>query len=1417
MKREFNVRFFALLIGATAFLAVGVHFLHGYQVKHNAKLLLDQALQAEEKGQLNQASELLSTYLIYVPDDQETLAKYGFLLDGMSGRNPALRVRAFMVLEKALRLDPDNQEVRRRAVQMAMDLGRYSDALEHLKFLPDDSQTKQWTGQCQEAEGHFELARKSYDEARTQDPKQIRSYLSLAMLLNRHLNLPSEAEKVMDELAAKNSDSFSAFLARANYFKELKDFKRAAEALERARKLAPDKGDVIVAAAELELAASASKDFDPKKAAALLERGLQVYPKDARMYLLMAQLEEQSQHRPEAIAVLRRGAKAVPQNADILWRLTDLLLTQGETAREEITGMRQLGVPQARLDFLEARALINDRKWWDAIQKLERIRPDLDNQPALLLQTDLNLGLAYGQVGEPDQQYDAFRQAAKTDPTSGAACQGMTSALLSLGRTQEAIELSLSRTSVAPEAAIEAARLIILKNLRLPEDRRQWDRVERVLADCSPIKPSPADLPILTAEYSAARGQLDEARRVLEQAIAKGPDRVEFWVALADLADREKSSERALALLDEAQAKFGDKVEVRLARASYWAKRKGKPARQALAKLETTPKAFSPDDQAKLLRGLARAYWQLGDAREATRILQRLGDVRPWDLGIQLLLLDLALQGGDESILLSKIEQLKKLEGPEGVWCRYARACYLIWQAQQKKGDNFEEAGRLLAEAAGQRPNSSRIARRQGDIDDWRGETSSALKNYLRAIELGEHDTGLIRRSVELLYARNRIPEALDILQRLPEGTPVSSDLQRLAAQVFAQAHDFGRARELAQKAVSGQSKDFRDHLWLGQILDASAQAEKRPAEKVRLAQQAEKAFRQAAQLSGDVPDPWVALISFLARSGFNHDAETALQEMERRFSPDKTPLPLAYGYEATGQTDKARKLYESALATLAGSKSKDNKVLVLRAVTGFFLRANQVERAEPLLQQLIAMKIESPEESAWATRILSIILSNKGDYSHKREALALLGIEGGDISPSGEPETSEDLRAKALVLAAQSRSSLRRRAIPLLESLMERQPTAEDQFLLAQLYEGAGDWAKAKLRFASLLASNNGNPRYLAAYTLALLRHQEQAESKACLERLTHLPQVVDPFILTEIHARILAAQHNVSEAVKQVQSYVDGKTSEADLDQRLERSALLLESLQQAFPAERDFAAGAEKLYRQSVLRHPEKTLLLAAFLSRQGRQKEALGLCSEAWQKCPSADVALTTMSVLHQGPLDPDQYDRVDGWFKEAMTKNPKAVTTLMVFQADLRLLQGRDLEAVSLYRQVLEHDSRNPTALNNLAWILALKQGKGEEALEFAQQALQIIGPNPSLLDTRGVIYLTMGKAEQAIQDLQTAVEERPTATYCFHLARAQAMAQNLDKAKEAFRKAKDLGLTPDRLDQLERGEYAKLGLALGIN
>ena len=449
----------------------------------------------------------------------------------------------------------------------------------------------------------------------------------------------------------------------------------------------------------------------------------------------------------------------------------------------------------------------------------------------------------------------------------------------------------------------------------------------------------------------------------------------------------------------------------------------------------------------------------------------------------------------------------------------------------------------------------------------------------------------------------------------------------------------------------------------------------------------------------------------------------------------------------------------------------------------------------------------------------MSIVLATRGDYQSSQKALAQLNLLDERNDPAGtQNEISEDLRIKAIVLAVQLGSHQRRRAISILEKLMERQPTSDDQFLLAQLYEGVGDWPKAKQRFTALLAADGDKPQFLVSYALALVRHQELEECQSLFSKLERLSDAVDPFVLTEIKARLQAARHKPEEAVAQVRNYVRAKSAKSDdLAIRLELGATLLDTLNQVSLVDKVLAVEAEKMYRECVSLRPEKALSLASFVCRLGRLNEALNWCDRARFSCALVQVIQVAIAVLHQGPVNTEHLERVDQRLKEAMAREPKSILAFMVFQGDLRLLQGHYDEAITIYRKVLAQDNRNAIALNNLAWILALNKGKGPEALNLAQQAVQVTGPIPSVLDTRGVIYSSMGQIELAVKDLETAVMEKPSPINCFHLARAFLEAKNTDRAKQAYRQAKNLRFNSERLDPLEKTVYPKLRAELEAN
>ena len=144
-------------------------------------------------------------------------------------------------------------------------------------------------------------------------------------------------------------------------------------------------------------------------------------------------------------------------------------------------------------------------------------------------------------------------------------------------------------------------------------------------------------------------------------------------------------------------------------------------------------------------------------------------------------------------------------------------------------------------------------------------------------------------------------------------------------------------------------------------------------------------------------------------------------------------------------------------------------------------------------------------------------------------------------------------------------------------------------------------------------------------------------------------------------------------------------------------------------------------------------------------------------------------------------------------------------------ADLRTLQGNYPEAEAIYRRSLGANRDNVEALNNLAWQLALREHNPEEALRLVDRALDIAGPNPTLLDTRAVVLMQLNQGDKAVEALREAVSSQPDIPIrYFHLARAYQMTNAPTKAREALERSKVLGLNEETIDPLERGTYRKL-------
>jgi tetratricopeptide (TPR) repeat protein len=209
--------------------------------------------------------------------------------------------------------------------------------------------------------------------------------------------------------------------------------------------------------------------------------------------------------------------------------------------------------------------------------------------------------------------------------------------------------------------------------------------------------------------------------------------------------------------------------------------------------------------------------------------------------------------------------------------------------------------------------------------------------------------------------------------------------------------------------------------------------------------------------------------------------------------------------------------------------------------------------------------------------------------------------------------------------------------------------------------------------------------------------------------------------------------------------------------------------------------------------------------------------MAILSRAWKICPPEQVAVAALSIYDAQTSTPSQRKQVEVWLSEASQKRPDLVL-LSNKLAAIWIRQGRFDEAEAVYRRIVESNPENAEGLNNLAWLLALRDEKNtQDALDLINKAIDYQGRVPSLLDTRAVVYIRAGSFDKAIEELEEAqkLDDR-NPNVPLHLAWARYGEGRNDKAKQAFNEALRLGWSPERSDPLEREFIDKVRQALGL-
>lgn len=1452
MRFTINWRFLLKLIAAVVVVAVPVHLLHRYQVRKQVDVFLRHADEARDKKEPEREINFLRRYLMARPDDLDTRERLARALckNAKSGRQ---LTEGYLAVEDVLRRDPERHDLRRFAIDFALDprLGLYAEARVHIDYLldpkrrPNDGELEGLYARSLALQGHFGESSADvkgawhwYERSIGHRKDLIDSYIGLAGILRFQLRQPDEADRLVaamlgvdrndpkkqDVEAAKNLENFRTFIYLAEYWRSLnrendeaaavapavaraqsppKPLVRdaVAHAVEKARSLAPDDLEVLLLAAEVSrdrarhrAAAREQEQAQQARAEArqLLARAMELHPKSSRVYLAAAALDAETKSLAEALATIRKGREILPDARELTLALLDYQIRSADArgATETLDRLAATGLSPVLMDYHHARILALEERWLDASLVLAAVREEAASDPVLSRQIHFLLAQCSVQVGEYDNALAAF-QRARPDNTSDP--------------------------------------LWIAAMLGIAEMQSSLGQLEEALATYRELKDyaGGAWVHILRLEMLRTLGEPDEKRDWAAALAARDAADQHF-------PDPDKAPTDLLILKAELDAFRGNHDAARKALEALRKERlRELPVRLAVAVEE----ARSGDPQAAAAT-LADAEKDLGDSQPLRLARARLWvESKPSDLAARLEslaagaekfprseqrrllrgLADLAQDNGCAELAGNVLKKLAVLQ-PDDLSVK------LILFDRALQADRFEDAAAMQREIQRIDGETGTFARfSKAVLALWRAQKRNdrsgleEARMLLEAVELKRPHWGRAALALAVLHdVRGEPDTAIDkFREALAKGETSPAALRRYMELLTSRLR-FEEARDVLHKldesAALGRDArrlaaeiERRTGNLAGAIqhaIQAVPPDSTNPKDQLWLGQlfwaarddkKAEAALRKATDLDPAAVEGWLVLIQFLKATNRPDDARKALETAKDKVEKSEQSLFLGRAYTLIGDYNSAASAFEKA------SAERPAHVPALQAKAQFLFLTGDLPAARLAFESVVHLKSATPEEREAALTMLAFAFAADQDYETSRRALETLEL----LRPKTATETPAQKRYRILILARQNDRASRLEAIRLLEE-DRGSLTAADQFLLAQLHNAVGNRPQVRVVMADLLRRPGAAkvPLYLSFYAAWLLSEGDPDEAAKWVDRLKEVRG--DALETAILEARLLAARKQLPEARSILLKRAEMAKSPLDAIAQVCEDIGLFEE--------------AEKLFHRYVAEaqasNPRAPLKLAMFYGRHNRVADALKICESISAGVPVSEVADVVVTVLYLAKSrSPEDIARAYRWLEAMAAKFPGQ--PLFRQLGDIRNLQGDYAAAIDQYRLAIAANPKDAQSLNNLAFLLSAREKKHDEALKLMGQARRAAGPdNPNLLDTEAIILLNKGEFVAARQPLERILTVGPNAVAYFHLAQVEQAAERDLEARVAWKHAADLGIKRDDLHPLERPAFDQLAKEL---
>jgi tetratricopeptide (TPR) repeat protein len=416
-----------------------------------------------DKGEYHRTIQLLKK----IPDDEMDPGLLGML--GYAEAQVGDYGSAETAYQKALQLDPNNQDIRRAYAEALMASGKVDEAhgqlQQVLKSDPEDAATYVSLAKLDREEGHFNRARKNLDRAKGLAPDSVEVSYQLA-ILDYRVGDDNDAITLLNQLLQQTQSRTGQYTLaeagnRAAFLQLLGQIYRSEEKYDQALAefrqitalggpLAPQGEGLIVETLQLaHRRAQAEQE---------LNAAIKKYPKDRALKLLRASYLGEQGHLNRAINILQK------------------MLTGAPTDRQIYLAMAQVYSQDKRYPAAEA-----------AVQKALALSPKpADQEYALFV-----LGSVYDGEKKYDLAEQTFKKVLSQDPLNDAADNYLGYMLADRGiRLQESLEYIKKAVALQPNngAYLDSLGWAYYKMKRYDQARAPLEKAVELISDDSTIR-----------------------------------------------------------------------------------------------------------------------------------------------------------------------------------------------------------------------------------------------------------------------------------------------------------------------------------------------------------------------------------------------------------------------------------------------------------------------------------------------------------------------------------------------------------------------------------------------------------------------------------------------------------------------------------------------------------------------------------------------------------------------------------------------------------------------------------------------------------------------------------------------------------------------------------------------------------------